>query len=247
MRINLHWGISNLLVLTIIVAMLGTTQFALAKPHPPFPCWSCCPNGPLCPNDPARFYFRRMTNGSKSLGNQQAAGTPMTSTQWKNLATSVRNWQIEADGNGDMYDLQLFVQANKLALTAVTLDTSKFVPAMQSMGSTIQEAQLGKVLGTWTQAQRQTWVSNTLAYGMDWQVTNAISQLNAIANMVHYAEQHPGEAFPVRPFCDATMSVMIVWGFIAAAAVATADPFVAVAGLVSAGAGMAYALGGCIS
>jgi hypothetical protein len=35
MRINLHWGISNLLVLTIIEAMLRTTQFALAAAHKP--------------------------------------------------------------------------------------------------------------------------------------------------------------------------------------------------------------------
>jgi hypothetical protein len=40
--ISLHWGTSNLIVLTIIVAMLGTTQFALAV-HKPFHCWTCCP------------------------------------------------------------------------------------------------------------------------------------------------------------------------------------------------------------
>jgi hypothetical protein len=42
MRINLHWGISNLLVLTIIVAMLGSTQFALAAAHKPSLCRTCC-------------------------------------------------------------------------------------------------------------------------------------------------------------------------------------------------------------
>jgi hypothetical protein len=41
MRINLHWGISNLLVLTIIEAMLRTTQFALAAAHKPS-CRTCC-------------------------------------------------------------------------------------------------------------------------------------------------------------------------------------------------------------
>jgi hypothetical protein len=44
MRINLHRGISNRLVLTIIVAMLGTTQFAMAAAHKPFPYRTCCGN-----------------------------------------------------------------------------------------------------------------------------------------------------------------------------------------------------------
>jgi hypothetical protein len=36
----------NLIVLTVATAMLGTMQFALAVPHQPFHCWTCCP--PTC-------------------------------------------------------------------------------------------------------------------------------------------------------------------------------------------------------
>ena len=41
MRINLHWGISNLVSFTIIVTMLEIKQFAMAV-EKPFPCWTCC-------------------------------------------------------------------------------------------------------------------------------------------------------------------------------------------------------------
>jgi len=46
MKIQLHWGVSNLMVATIIISMLAATNaIAIQKP---FPCWTCCPDPPSC-------------------------------------------------------------------------------------------------------------------------------------------------------------------------------------------------------
>jgi hypothetical protein len=242
---KLHWSFTNLIVGTITLSMLSATP-ALAKIKPPEPCWTCCPNGPLCDDNPDRVHLRAMAGTSLSYGNTLAGGTMLTSSQLYTLAQRVAKWQIEADGNGDMTDLYWGVRNNQTLLTAVKFDTSAFVPTIRSLGSTIVQWQMAYALASWTQAQRVQFVDQVLSYGYDSLVTNAINQIEEVAKMLEYAEQHPGFRPPVRPFCEATMSVMIVWGFMTAIAVATADPVAGVTGLVSAAAGMLWAMGGCM-
>ena len=220
-----------------------------ASVHPPFPCWTCCPDGPLCSRDPDRISLRFMKGRATGYGNQEAAGTALSSSQWKDLATRVRNWQIEADGNGDMENLQLFVQTHKTALEAAQFNTAQFTPGIRSLGSTAIQAQLIKAMSTWTQAQRISYVSNVLRYGIDWTVASAINQLNSLSS---YAEMDRlarirGEILPpVRPFCSTTMAISQVWGFIAAVAFFTGDePVAGITGLVAGTALLAYGIGGC--
>lgn len=245
---KLHWSLSNLIVLTIVTSMLGTVQFALAKVHPPFRCWDCCPDGPLCDQDTSRLEFRRMAGTALVYGNQIAATWAMpTSAQLYDLAKRVRAWQNEADANGDMTALYWYVRNNQATIEAKTFDTSAFVPGIRSMGSTAVQWQLDYALAGMTQTLRIQFVDHVLSSGFDWEVDNGINQIRALAAMVEYAEKHPGHFPPVRPFCITTMSIMIVWGEIAAVALFTGDePVAAVTGLVAASAGMLYGIGGCI-
>jgi hypothetical protein len=89
MRINLHWGISNLLVLTIIVAMLGTTQFALAAAHKPFLCRTCCGNDSVTPcvqPAPCDIHCRLSYRAHVTAGNMFPPGGKATPAQLLNSA-----------------------------------------------------------------------------------------------------------------------------------------------------------------
>jgi hypothetical protein len=83
MRINLHWGISNLLVLTIIEAMLGTTQFALAAAHKPSLSDVLCNDSvtPCVQPPPRDIHYRLSYRAHVTAGNMFPPGGKATPAQ----------------------------------------------------------------------------------------------------------------------------------------------------------------------
>jgi hypothetical protein len=67
--ISLHWGTSNVIVLTIIVAMLGTMQFAMAGIKPPVRDLPPpgCPDD--CPDPRMNIYWQRGMDRHVAVGN----------------------------------------------------------------------------------------------------------------------------------------------------------------------------------
>jgi hypothetical protein len=232
---KLHWSSSKLIVGTIAIAMLSATP-ALA-----FPDWWLCPNGPLCPRED-NLNYRLLVGHSTATANQQAAGTNLTSAQWTDLATRMQKYQTEGDANGQIAELNLFVNVNKSLFYAANFDTSKFVAALNSMGFTGNAKQMASSLALWTQAQREGYWNAVHNNGMDVIFDDVIWWLQQIAK-VTYAREH---GYPVRTPCGFFGDVGYWTGFAAAASLVIGQPEFAMGfGFISATAFLAGHEGGC--
>lgn len=96
MRINLHWGISNLVSFTIIVTMLEIKQFAMAV-EKPFPCWTCCRGKNRASPPPCDFQCRTSFRTHVTAGDMLQPGGKPTSAQLKAAAAAITTW-AEEDG-----------------------------------------------------------------------------------------------------------------------------------------------------
>jgi hypothetical protein len=236
--ISLHWGTSNLIVLTIIVAMLGMTQVALAGLHEPEPCWSCCPNGPLCVNNPDSVNYRAVVAHSIAYTNTQVAKNPLAAAEWDALATEMYNWQVEADKNGTMESINLFYKNNAAILEAPTFDMTKLVPALKSLGYQGSWTQLAWAMNKLTQQQRINMVNYVLKYGYSGVVSFTITSARNIAKSLAAHE-------PVIP-CGFIEGGAYWFGFGAAAAAITGnEELVIPLGFIGATFALAGYMGGC--
>jgi hypothetical protein len=112
MKLNMHWGTSYLIVLTIIVSMLGMTQFALAVHHP-FHCWTCCP--PSCGNG-EDFVWKRSMGFNVGLASLSYQKIKPTQSQLLGEAQSLENWANarEQDGTIGVYQTEILNDAVRI-------------------------------------------------------------------------------------------------------------------------------------
>ncbi len=207
---KLHWSLSNLIIGIIAMSMLSTAS-ALAKIRPPFSCYTCCPDGPLC-DDNNDTKYKTAVYHSIDYTNQQVGGQLLSSAQWQDLANRLSAWKDEADHDHTMYAIDLFFWNNRVFLEAPTFNAQALIPAMRSVTSTFHGTwdQMAWAMNKLTQAQRIAMVNYVRKYGYDGVVTYAIAQAQAIAKAIESRE----------PFdmCGAVEGGAYWFGFMAAGA-----------------------------
>jgi hypothetical protein len=201
--ISLHWGISNLIVLTIIVAMVGTTQFALAKVQPPFHCWTCCPDPPNCNADLPNW--RISIKDHVAIGNILVAGQKPTSTQLKAAAQAITTWS-EGDGMNTFFSqIDTGVKAigqDYFVNTAV--DGKQIYAGVAAFGNQITVADFDTMMSRVTAANRLALYTELATYGSEQLVWHYAEYLNQLADALER-----GIKPPVRPaFFFGTLIVM---------------------------------------
>jgi len=229
---KLHWSFTNLIVLTIALSMLSATP-ALA-----FPCWTCCPNGPLCDNNPDNVHYRTVVAHSIVYTNTQVAKNALTAEEWSDLATQMYNWQVEADKNGTMESINLFFKHNAAFLEAPTIDMTKLVPALQSLSYQGSWTQLAWAMNKLTQQQRIDMVNYVEKYGFSGVVSFTITSAQNIAKSLAAHE-------PVIP-CGMIEGGAYWFGFAAmGAALIGQEELVIPLGFIGATFALAGYMGGC--
>jgi hypothetical protein len=193
--ISLHWGTSYLIVLTIIVSMLGMTQFALAEdsPHhyepnrtlPPPDCPGYCPS-------PHYFLNRGFSYGMEYVNQAVVNKIPLVIDQIYNQAIASNNTYGETGYDGTAW---VITNTVKQYQTQIVNTTPTITPAIYKYftanGFKGTQAQLQSWVQS-TKAQRQTMVNdivaNNLLYRMQQYAVNMNDVGNEVGGLFH---QHP--------------------------------------------------------
>lgn len=163
---KLHWSLSNLIVGTILCGMLGTMQVALAEFHEPFPCWNCCPNGPLCvgeDNVNYRLAHVRLNSGINYIATYMKLPPETTLAQ---IQTDIGN-AISEDWNQWNETASGWIIHNAALLEAPKVNIPELYSLAKASGYTPNnEAAIAAWAANTTQAQRVAFVKTIQAWGL---------------------------------------------------------------------------------
>lgn len=210
-KMKLHWLFTNLLVLTIVIAMLGTAQFALAKVQPPFRCYTCCPNPPTCTPVTCTISCVDSFLAHVTAANVYIKGGKADKAQLQAVVNNLMTW-ADSEEMSDVFPLiDQGIQAIGLNyFKTIGVDGQNTYNLVKKYGNLITVADFNAMMSGVTQAERENFYNYMVSRGSQQMVWDFAGYVQSIINGMPV--QLPGGYFHALIVFGAVMVLVAATG-----------------------------------